>query len=414
MARLAEHFHNINTINVSIGLSNSSSDALPTEITIHPHLIAIRTQSGSEEILPLPARIDPKRVTRSSSGTTLNLKLPTADIRNKFKDSSNSGLELPISSREILDLQSIACQFCQATLTKPAEERNEAGRRVLFKKVKDLPSEHWLELVDCWMCHEDQDFKVGEIKALPRVGLVGGTYLLLHPTDVNIEAVELTERKTSLLPGRYWRPLTCQRCLSPLGEALFECSALEENLEQASEPKLVTLKFNKYFIQIDVVDSSRDCELVSFRPSFKPFIAHDFLEAARAHATYRFIIEGQETKKPYLTIWIFNPFIHIMATAAGSIVEATSGLSSYIANDFLSSSSRYRKVMKILYTDCTDRQDEKVKKILKQFSGDKQVERFYYNDDLCKRILLMLRLSTQYLPPDGRVINGFQVGFLDY
>lgn len=55
-------------------------------------------------------------------------------------------------------------------------------------KIKDLPSEHWYELVECWICHEtkpeEHQARMKPILARPHVLLVGTTYFLIHPENI--------------------------------------------------------------------------------------------------------------------------------------------------------------------------------------------------------------------------------------
>jgi len=62
-------------------------------------------------------------------------------------------------------------------------------------RVVDLPSEHWQELVDCWMCHEEDftELREGDLGARLGQALVGGTYLLIHSGNVDQDAVAIEE-----------------------------------------------------------------------------------------------------------------------------------------------------------------------------------------------------------------------------
>ena len=55
-------------------------------------------------------------------------------------------------------------------------------------KIKYMPSEHWLELVECWSCHRDEFANIvkntAEISAVPGCLLVGTDYYLLNKEDI--------------------------------------------------------------------------------------------------------------------------------------------------------------------------------------------------------------------------------------
>ncbi|ORZ01966.1 hypothetical protein BCR41DRAFT_375195 [Lobosporangium transversale] len=60
-----------------------------------------------------------------------------------------------------------------------------------IQRVVDLPSEYWQELVDCWMCHEEDftELREGDLGARAEQALIGGTYILIHATDVDQDAL---------------------------------------------------------------------------------------------------------------------------------------------------------------------------------------------------------------------------------
>lgn len=62
-------------------------------------------------------------------------------------------------------------------------------------KIKDLPSEHWYELVECWICHEtkpeEHQARMKPILARPHVLLVGTTYFLIHPDNIIKDSLQV-------------------------------------------------------------------------------------------------------------------------------------------------------------------------------------------------------------------------------
>ena len=81
-------------------------------------------------------------------------------------------------------------------------------------QYRDLPSEHWAELVDAWMCHADlklhDEVKKGSKDGFwPEVGegLVGGSYVLVHEdavTKTNFcdTEIEVEKVRSSLYPSQ--------------------------------------------------------------------------------------------------------------------------------------------------------------------------------------------------------------------
>ena len=79
----------------------------------------------------------------------------------------------------------ILCGYCK----EPLIEKNA------LKKILDMPSEHWVELIDCWMCHQEnyKHAKIGDILAQENVGLVGNNYFLVHPNNIKENALKVDD-----------------------------------------------------------------------------------------------------------------------------------------------------------------------------------------------------------------------------
>ena len=83
----------------------------------------------------------------------------------------------------------------------------------------DLPSEHWAELVDAWMCHGDMALNERVARHArgmwPRDGqvLVGGSYVLVGARDVVQEGLRVGEAKVCIDPNIFF-PLF-RLCISP-------------------------------------------------------------------------------------------------------------------------------------------------------------------------------------------------------
>ena len=117
-----------------------------------------------------------------------------------------------LSAKELDDVSSISCVSCKAELLKewkkmPGKEQEEGIDELIemldvtrisrFKKVMNLPSDHWNELVDCWMCH-DEDYEIarnhhrnGILKSRPDTLMVGLSFVQLHHDDVLLDTLQL-------------------------------------------------------------------------------------------------------------------------------------------------------------------------------------------------------------------------------
>ncbi|KAJ3073533.1 hypothetical protein HK102_005980, partial [Quaeritorhiza haematococci] len=164
---------------------------------------------------PLPVSVDAEKARISSSPSGLDVKVKVlaspatgvlitgrCDDKEERGDEGNDGdvdgdadglssseEEVPsiLSARELQDLDQISCRQCGAefvadlvgihgsglTKDKTVEQRTgslqgeqdlksdgtvEQASAPRFKRVIDLPSEYWHELIDCWTCHQEDYF----------------------------------------------------------------------------------------------------------------------------------------------------------------------------------------------------------------------------------------------------------------
>lgn len=76
------------------------------------------------------------------------VKLPTASSAQFTRSRGDLEIPVPYSAREFRKYQptSLTCCSCSSQLAKLSR----------VTRYNDLPSEHWAELLDAWMCHPDQ------------------------------------------------------------------------------------------------------------------------------------------------------------------------------------------------------------------------------------------------------------------
>ncbi|KAF9430059.1 hypothetical protein BGZ94_008493 [Podila epigama] len=108
----------------------------------------------------------------------------------------------PLPASALQGLQNLGCGCCGQRLLRSDEggeakeaEEGQGRRGPAIQRVVDLPSEHWQELVDCWMCHEEDftELREGDLGARRGQALVGGTYVLIHAEDVDASAVMIEQ-----------------------------------------------------------------------------------------------------------------------------------------------------------------------------------------------------------------------------
>ncbi|CAI2172139.1 13888_t:CDS:2 [Funneliformis geosporum] len=445
----AEILPNVKSMTVNVGLPNKKDES-SYKFGIYPLKLIFESQPPPNKAtlpikieVPLVQTIETSEqpiVTNSEESIDIKLKLRTFVRKRPAKRdiSTSETYQSPFSSTEISSLKNILCGMCKERCIKENT----------LNKILDMPSEHWLELIDCWMCHQE-NYKhaiIGDIVAKENVGLVGNTYFLMHPNNVreNVLRVDVEEsqeidiimdlKKANIMKldnlvdttspklnhahlfqhwakgmSKKWISMNCSRCLASIGEGLY-CKSNEELI-------LLAVRFSKYMTLIEL-GGSEDVnvkESIIRKYKFTAFFAGDFLEAAKAHATYRFIIKGKRFRRPYILIWLFGWDSKIMMNA----LEGSKPFRPFSKNveedcSIIESNLKICDVMKILYVDCTTiEQDVTSTRLMEQWQKDKTVEHFIYQDDICLELLLLLRKSTSCLPFSKRHMNDFLVGFMD-
>lgn len=136
-------------------------------------LVAPSSGGHSTKIsLPSPVLAD-QSATIALRGTCYEIKLATAS-----NDRSDVEIVSPLSTNELRQALpiSFACSKCGVEIIDSTT----------ITKYNALPSEHWAELLDSWMCHGDQELsqdlveKGRGIKPRENEALVGSGYILFR------------------------------------------------------------------------------------------------------------------------------------------------------------------------------------------------------------------------------------------
>lgn len=188
---VAEHHENLHHILVFLTVSGAVPNAtLEAEVVARdnadelPRLV-VRCGTSSSSQLELPAHVViGKKEVRLVGETHYEIKLHApSSSRSQSRPCSPPSTE--IESTSIMDATyfsttqptSFICTSCSLPLVHASQ----------VSSYRDLPSEHWAELVDAWMCHSDM--KLHEhVKKNSKDGfwpeaqeaLVGGSYVLVQ------------------------------------------------------------------------------------------------------------------------------------------------------------------------------------------------------------------------------------------
>jgi len=137
--------------------------------------------SGPKTTLPfpLPARVSLGKPTVKVQSGHFELRLSTVGTPDPPSPSAVELYDATTLSKSLPT--TFICSSCSLPLVQSTK----------VKEYKDLPSEHWEELVDAWMCHSDQKLHAEVMKHAksgfwPKEGeaLVGGSYILFEDSGV--------------------------------------------------------------------------------------------------------------------------------------------------------------------------------------------------------------------------------------
>ncbi|TFK73520.1 hypothetical protein BDN72DRAFT_834657 [Pluteus cervinus] len=384
------------------------------------HILAFMTVTGATPGVDIEAEVLPpfpephteggdRLLLKCGTQTSLPLCLPGRTTPGKKEVKVQSGhfeIKLPVIASEtsaptamgvagagedthapLLDasqlIQARPTSFICASCSLPLVQSSQIG------SYRDLPSEHWEELVDAWMCHSDQKLhdqvsQHGRTGFWPQPGLalVGGSYILFDHSSMighNLSHADQAKR------GDGWRIVRCL-CGAVIGRCQAP-SAIDESNGSGTAYRLL-----KYTVR-PVSPTSEPVKI-----PLSAFIVEDMLEFVRAHATYRFVILDEEEERARMLIWLFKPNMRLAYTTPIPYAIPKSG------------SVHAAKVLYKVLSSSEGIPD--LKSLLNRYPGFPQAEYMYYPLAACARLAGLLKESTTAYPESLRTMTGLDVGWL--
>jgi hypothetical protein len=141
-----------------------------------PLMLPAHTRSGKKEVRPQRGHYEIKLLTTRPCG-------PSSESSDNAPAADNASTPLLDASQlTTLKPSSFVCASCSLPLIQSS--------KIVY--YRDLPSEHWEELVEAWMCHSDQKLNDQIAKhnrrgfwPSPGQALVGGSYILFEEGAMN-------------------------------------------------------------------------------------------------------------------------------------------------------------------------------------------------------------------------------------
>lgn len=179
----AELLLNIRTINLFATLPTKHTSQSKAEISADRSLLTFQHE-GQEATIQLPSRA------ASSCSTQLLLPPdPSSEISFRIQPelshlemSSASENITPWSACDLTDSSSLSCSACGCTLVTPNS----------VHAWKDLPSEHWAEMMDFWHCHKPDERHVHDLGNDPmQKGYAASNHVAVRPGTGFVDLLHL-------------------------------------------------------------------------------------------------------------------------------------------------------------------------------------------------------------------------------
>ncbi|KAI0073794.1 hypothetical protein K474DRAFT_1677656 [Panus rudis PR-1116 ss-1] len=412
---VAEHHENLHHIllfmtikGIDASASASANHQVSAEVIGPGNKLVIECASGSSLPLELPAyaQTGKKEALRAIKGDQFELKLPTSPHTPPpdANDLTSTSTLLDATHLSHLSPTSLICSSCSLPLVQTSKLPAHPN------SYRDLPSDHWAELVDAWMCHADlklnEHVKKGSKEGFwPGEGevLVGGSYVLVRESVVVVANLGRVKgegdlRRPHRLHAASSKPLVGfelvvlrhddwhgVRCIC--GALVGRC---QTHTPSDGAPVLV-YRFAKYAFR-PISPSSEPLKI-----PLSAFIVEDMTEFVQAHATYRFVIVDEEEDRPRILLWLFKPNMRLSyATPSRYFIPKDGSI----------------RAAKVLYKLLVPSPPSEVQTIINRYPGFPQAEHLYYPIDICRRLAGLLKESTTAYPESMRTMTGLDVGWL--
>ncbi|ORX47546.1 hypothetical protein BCR36DRAFT_355533 [Piromyces finnis] len=382
----SEFLPNINTLSITLFVRD-----VPPDLSINTFSLAFFSDidNSKKNIITFPFKIIPSSLRISETENTVILKLKTEKEWFKVKDISINSTPIIYDSKVLKNISQLYCSKCNQHLnifTKPSEGSDHQIKN--FKRIVDLPSDHWFEMMDCWLCvpsdisRFEGQIGIGSLAAKNNEILIGRTFFILHPNNIIKNSFIIKNYEVKQTLKYIWKEINCKQCEQNLGFALVNTSIDDE---------VVAIKLHKYKLNIDMHSSETNKVSRFDKINFVECFVIDLFEYANSHASFKFMVKN-EKEELYGLIWLINWNI-------------------YISTNNFKDENISSKAVKLLFIDCRKNENSP---LIKQWSDTNQCDILTYDDSCCQELMNYLNQSNKTISEDQRIFNNFNVGFITY
>jgi len=308
------------------------------------------------------------------------VRIPTAESSHSTRIRNDLEIRSPYNAAELKkhasSTDSLVCASCSTPLLQLAA----------ITRYNDLPSEHWAELLDAWMCHQDQTLseeliaKGNNIWPKEHQALVSSTGVIVTACNA-MECQISSEIEPTEGPDGRWHSVRCMSCRALVGR----CSDGPVPLAQTGDAIKAYVRFSK--IAIKPAPSS---SMAAY--SLAAHITAQLLETSLARAVYRFVVQDEEHGTTRMLLWLFNPYIRVLSN------------SPYFAR------SQPVAAVKILYIAGPELADPNT---IDRLLGNTESDTVILPHALCLQLAKVLSDSSAIYPRSQRKLGQWNVGWLE-
>jgi hypothetical protein len=150
---VAEHLVNLSSVLITLSITSVlqagqliSAEVYPSSLT---HIVVKAGSSSFSEPLLLPVPVSPGKKEVKVEGDHFTLKIAVAPSSPTEREKEDPSSELMDATKlKTLEPTTFICASCSLPLVHSSSPAP--------LKYIDLPSEHWAEMVEAWMCHPSQ------------------------------------------------------------------------------------------------------------------------------------------------------------------------------------------------------------------------------------------------------------------
>ncbi|KAJ2453223.1 Phosphatidylinositol 3,5-bisphosphate-binding protein [Coemansia sp. RSA 2336] len=280
------------------------------------------------------------------------------------------------------DVTDICCQSCKTSLLVNSLKASGLN-------VRRLPSAHWSELVDCWMCHPEEDKLTVNPDLLFSFEPERNVRQDNMPSANSMDAIATTDVHVWVGNSFVLIPQSClqHQCKhvpvddKPV-EAVYVCANVIGEAGCVGSRKVLRLGLHR--VQLLGAGSQVSLKLAQS-------VCSEILSHAGAHAVYKYVIEGKRSCKPVL-------LIHLVGWNADILT----------LQNFKDTPVFERHIKVLFLADSDSGFSERAK----QWLEDDAVEVFSLLDDDCTSLSRQLTENSLQIPSPVRTMGNMSRSFL--